>query len=479
MHKKLEQTIMKVSNLPTILGETPETDARQQLDQRPTLIGYLPSLGGIPKTSTNYSHHRSLINSGDICYTYPGTLLSAGRNFGPWNFSAPAEVVNEFFSKVVFFLPCRISAPPHDEDGFPFEEATRFVERLKIPFVTVSESVQTSDYDYDPEFHKRLRPKVLRYLRTLADRSHIVGTRGAYSADVLKKIGIQNVEVVGCPSLYINGPSMRSELLSPKPFGSVCEVAVCYSNYQFLENSRIRDVLSCAANHRYHYVEQSFNLLVKALHYPGFIEASDLVQAHRFYHGFDEIRTLFRKNRVHYFTNYHLWKSFLSNMDFVFGGRMHGLAPALHAGIPACFIAHDARVREICEFFDLPFIAERELPSRLNVEALYDQCDYRTAVVRYPEHYKAFLNFLVRNGVQPNCDAQGNILDHWEPDPLPEVQLSETCKRGAENGIFFDLLCVLGERLLEGSIPSTALEARIRSISQLWYDTRVALGEPN
>lgn len=442
----------------------------------PTLIGFLPTLEGIPKLSKHYPHHQRLINSGDICYAFPGTLVAAGRNYGPWNFSAPAEVVNEFFSQVVFFLPCRIAAPPHDDDGFPYEEATKFVEGLKIPFVTASESIQISDYDYDPTFHRRLRPTVVRYLHTLADHSTVVGTRGAYSADVLKKLGINNVEVVGCPSLYINGPSLHPALSKPRAFSSVEKVAVCYSNYQMNAHSRIREVLAHAAKHGYYYVEQSFNLLVKALHYPGFIEASDLVQAQNFFHGFQEIQTLFRDGHVHYFTNYQLWKEFLGTMDFVFGARMHGLTPAIQCGVPSLFIAHDARVREMCEFFDLPFLAERELPAQLVTEDLYHRCDYGAATKGYPGHYQAFLAFLAKNGVQPNCDAQGRIQNYWEPQPAPEVAAGETCVRKPYNGHFFDLLCTLGQDFLKG--PSPELEARIRETAQLWYRTRVTLGEP-
>jgi hypothetical protein len=455
-------------------------DGRDAIPQPPgqrALIGFLPSLEGIPKTSRNYPRHQSLINSGDICYTFPGTLLAAGRHFAPWNFSAPAEAVNDHFSRVIFFLPCRIAPPPHDEDGFPFAQATRFVAELKIPCVTVSESIQSSEYDYDPEFHRRLRPAVVRYLHTLADHSAVVGTRGAYSAEVLKKLGIRNVEVVGCPSLYINGPALHPGLVSPRPFSSVRNVAVCYSNYQLREESRIRDVLAHATRHHYHYVEQSFNLLVKALHYPGFIEASDLRHARKVFHGFREIQELFRAGRVHYFTNYHLWKEFLGTMDFVFGARMHGLTPALQCGVRSLFIAHDARVREMCEFFDLPFLAERDLPATLEAEDLYNRCDYTAATAGYPARYQAFLAFLARNGVHPNCDAQGRILDYWEPEPAPEVVRGETCIRSAFNGPFFDQLCALGEELVKGTSPE--LEARIRELGQAWYQSRIAIGEPN
>jgi len=199
------------------------------------------------------------------------------------------------------------------------------------------------------------------------------------------------------------------------------------------------------------------------------------VKAFRFFHGFREIQDLFREGLVHYFTNYTLWKNFLGTMDFAFGARMHGLTPAIQCGIPALFIAHDARVREMCEFFDLPFVAERDLPAELDTEALYHRADYSSAVASYPAHYQAFLAFLTKNGVHPNCDSQGRILNYWEPEPAPEVAKGETCVRKAFNGHLFDLLCGLGEEIIRANSPE--VEARIREIAQLWYRMRVMLGE--
>src|SRR5690606_152327 len=103
-------------------------------DTRPTLIGYLPPLEGIRKTGANYQSHSQFINIGDIAYAHAGALLTSGRNFDVWNFRISADEVNENFSKVVFFIPCRIAPPPYDQDGYPYAFATDFIERLKIPF---------------------------------------------------------------------------------------------------------------------------------------------------------------------------------------------------------------------------------------------------------------------------------------------------------------------------------------------------------
>jgi len=419
------------------------TEIPIKTNSRPILIGYLPPLAGFEKTKDNYLLHSSYINIGDISYTYPATLLCAGKNFEPWDWAMSAEEVNERFSQVIFSLPCRISAPPHDEDGFPFERITQFISKLTIPFVNISESIQSSDYEYASDFASRLRPNVIRYLHTVADHSNIVGTRGEYSADILRKIGISNVEPIGCPSLYINGPSLHPNLTSKKHFNEIERISVCYSNYQHLSHSKIKDILKLACDNDYHYVEQSFNLIVKALYYPEMIEAQDIHNANIFYHGLDEIQTLFEQQRVHYFTNYQVWKQFLSNMDFVFGARMHGITPAIHAGVPSLFIAHDARVREMCEFFQLPFIAEKDLPSgnNLTAEYLYSLSKYEQAAKTYKYRYKNFINFLEKNDITPNIDQNSEIINLWEPKPSVGVQHSETYKPDRLDGKAFRHLC--------------------------------------
>lgn len=434
--------------------------------ERPVLIGYLPPMGGIRKTAENYTSHRSLVNIGDIAYTYAGTLLTAGRNFRAWNFSMPAEQVNEQFSKVIFFIPCRIAPPPHDEDGYPYEQVTQFVEGLRIPFFSLSESIQCASYDYSHSLHSDLAPKVVRYLHTLADRSPVLGTRGEYSAEVLSALGIRNARPLGCPSLYLNGPQLHARLSHPPSLEAVERVAVCYSNYQHNDHSRIGDVLRMAAENGYEYVEQSFGLASKALYYPGKIEPIDVYAAKRIYQDLGPLLRLFAHGRLHYFTNYQLWKSFLASMDFAFGARMHGLTPAVQAGVPSLFIAHDARVREMCEFFGLPFIPERDLPPEIRLEDLLKACDYSTARARYPVRYAEFLSTLADVGLAPNTNSDGSIADSWEPTPDQIVEQEETSTPGSAQAAFFQQLLMLADSIPDQHFETLHAMARL---SREWY----------
>lgn len=439
-------------------------------DTRPTLIGYLPPLEGIRKTGANYQVHSQFINIGDIAYAYAGALLASGRNFSAWNFRMSAAEVNEKFSKVLFFMPCRIACAPFDEDGYPYELVTQFIEHLSIPFFSLGESIQTWSYDYDPAFHKSLSPKVTRYLKVIADKSPIVGTRGDYSADVLRKLGINNAVPLGCPSLYLNGPSLRESLLNVPQAPE--RVAVCYSNYQGNSHSRIDDFLRMADRADYYYIEQAFGLMVQALYYPGKVTGADIHTARINYQNLAPVLSLLRKGRMRYFTNYSLWKDFLASMDFAFGARMHGLTPAIHAGKPAVFIAHDARVREMCEFFSLPFVAERELPKTLNIDFFLSRCDYSETRKRYQVAYRNFVQTLHRHGLGDNIDASGQIIDNWVPEPDSQVAEEERQVRCSSQ----ELIYLEQQIEICAAIPGDVFTklAQIRTIARDCYHARIS-----
>jgi hypothetical protein len=155
-------------------------------------------------------------------------------------------------------------------------------------------------------------------------------------------------------------------------------------------------------------------------------------------------------------------------MDFAFGARMHGLTPALQAGVPSLFIAHDARVREMCEFFELPFVAEQELPEQINLDWLLAACDYTPAHRRYPDRYASYLATLARIGITTNTTPEGNIADFWEPQPDETVLAEESTVTGPTEAARFRQLLALTE-----TIPDSHFEtiAAIRSLSQDWYQS--------
>lgn len=201
------------------------------------------------------------------------------------------------------------------------------------------------------------------------------------------------------------------------------------------------------------------------------MEAADFLKAHQLYGGLEALRALYNENRLRYFTNYQNWKSFLGQMDFVFGARMHGLAAAVHAGVPAHFIAHDSRVREMCEFFKLPSSSEQSLASTgFAAEDIYNRTDYSEVVNRYPKLYRNFIQFLIANQITPNCDAELQIAEAVDCSPASGVEVEQNpATDSAIHRRFANVLFDLGESIArQGRVEG--YERLVQICSQLWHE---------
>lgn len=65
-------------------------------------------------------------------------------------------------------------------------------------------------HGYDIEIYKRLPESLKNLLYTLADKTSYIGVRGEFTANVLEKLGISNVKIIGCPTFYETGKKSYS-----------------------------------------------------------------------------------------------------------------------------------------------------------------------------------------------------------------------------------------------------------------------------
>lgn len=418
---------------------------------RKSLIGLYDPPQGIEKNDEGYKTIQMRPNAGDLVYTAAGTQLVAGaaENFDVWMFDGLSpEECNERYSRVVLFLPCRLVSPEMGNgwSAEAYRYVASFIRRLKIPVVSAAESVFTASNDYLSDFHRCLPDHIVDYLRALSEKCVSIGARGEYTAQVIRNLGIENVEVVGCPSLFVNGPNLPSSLLARKPFEELREVAMGYSNNTRGSETLISPMLQLAAERGYYFVEQHFSLLAKLLYWPQELNASDLQGGRDLYQGLEQVRRLLEQRRVRYFTNYELWDEFCRGLDFVFGSRLHGGVMAINAGVPCYFISQDARVREVCELYRLPCVAESEVREQgVDVRRFYEQADYSAACAAYPQLYGNYLSFLRRNGIDPQIDDEQRWLPWPKPEPAPgvvdELQAHHSLYSSSKVALINRLLC--------------------------------------
>ena len=62
---------------------------------------------------------------------------------------------------------------------------------------------------------KPLEASVRDFVSAVLDRAPSIGVRGEMTCDYLRGLGYRDVEVIGCPSMFLNGDRLRVEKTVP------------------------------------------------------------------------------------------------------------------------------------------------------------------------------------------------------------------------------------------------------------------------
>src|SRR4249919_2056652 len=122
--------------------------------------------------------------------------------------------------------------------------------------VMVGAGAQAPSYSHAVD----VTPGTMRFLSLLSDRSESIGVRGYFTAEVLGKLGIKNVEVVGCHSMFYQCDRafrVQKRLLE----GRDPRVAIHCSPLGYYRDA-ISHLLGFGVEHGYDYVAQSETALL-------------------------------------------------------------------------------------------------------------------------------------------------------------------------------------------------------------------------
>lgn len=244
--------------------------------------------------------------------------------------------------------------------------------------IPISLGLQSSQYTRDFV----LSQDMVRTLERVAERA-VIAVRGNYTAEILLKNNIRNIEIIGCPSVY---------------------------QYPFFQRSFRplldgRDVRRATGNFRTFYErltpKEAEILRYFAQNFDGFVEQTKLTFAN-FTHGsdpaYDDIRSwLEQKESVHF--SLEAWVDYCASFDFSMGSRFHGNIAAILAGIKALIIITDTRTQELSEFFSLPSITAAQFDDGLPVADYYDRADFGHFVSDFHNKIARFREFLSKNGL--------------------------------------------------------------------------------
>ena len=99
------------------------------------------------------------------------------------------------------------------------------------------------------------------------------------------------------------------------------------------------------------------------------------------------------------FYNVSDWTKALWDYDFSFGTRFHGNVAALLAGVPALFVSHDSRTKELTDYFDFPSISYTAI-DQMKVQDIVEKIDYSTFTNNYLNLVNVFARFYEENNVE-------------------------------------------------------------------------------
>jgi hypothetical protein len=267
---------------------------------------------------------------------------------------------------------------------------TELVRRLRIPVVVLGVGAQGS-VDYRWDAIRPMDPVVRSFMSAVLDHAPSVGVRGEGTAAYLRGLGFRDIDVIGCPSMFVWRDGLRMRERTPE-LAPDARIAVTISPY--------RRAMGRIANHnlrRYPnlvYIAQdltTLELLLDGTPLPDGRADSELP--------LHPAHPLFREGRTRFYPDPWPWIRDLRSMDYVFGSRIHGTIAALLAGTPATVLAHDSRTLELAQYFEIPHRLLRDVPVTVDAAELYAEADTTALVAGHARRLATFVDFLDRQGL--------------------------------------------------------------------------------
>jgi hypothetical protein len=328
-------------------------------------------------------------NSGNLLFSHAAfrTLSTPGTEITVSDFTDlydRAGWIDEHFDRVV--LPFANAFRP--EFRSRLERLTDLVERLTIPVSVLGVGAQsTSDLSLEPL--AGVAPTVTRFMRAVLAKSPSVGVRGEFSATFLRSLGFADVEVIGCPSMFLRGAELS--VREPGELGASSRIGLTASR---VDPPEIGELLTRArAEHPevVYLAQGTVDLDLMLWGEPrGAAEGDTGVPKHLGHQ-------LFREDKVRLFVDASTWLEHMSGLDFCFGTRIHGSVAAILGGTPGHVVAHDSRTLELSRYFEIPHTHLHDLTSTTTPRSLAEGSDYGPLVANHAERFARFASYLDRH----------------------------------------------------------------------------------
>lgn len=252
----------------------------------------------------------------------------------------------------------------------PYKNIQDFISKLNKPVIIAGLGANSFN-GFDKDFHKKLNPDLINFLKFLSDHCINIGIRGHYTEEILHNIGIDNTTVIGCPSYFEMGQNRKlikkdSINIDKILLTSYIPIDILQNNYQIMQD----------------YQEDR---VIKAVGFADFDGIEDI---------FEINKLKARKYKI--YSNIEKWKSFVNKFDFSIGNRVHGSILSINSGTPTICCNRDSRATEMCQFLSIPHIIN---PQEYDITELYNSIDFDLINNSYKNLYEKYLLFLNTNNL--------------------------------------------------------------------------------
>jgi hypothetical protein len=302
---------------------------------------------------------------------------------------AEAERINAEYDHVVIPLA---NAFRHSY-AEALDRISETVEALRVPVTVLGVGAQLK-LDGKVDRLAAINDNVKRFVRAVLDRSPSIGVRGEFTERYLQGLGFTEVDLIGCPSIFLHGPGLTVEKRVSRLTTS-SRVSLNLSPYvpglgPIVERHMQRyPNLRYAAQHR-----DALGMLLHKDHAPKAFETDQSVLPTHHAH------PLVRDGRTSFFVDPEPWMRYLGGFDYSFGTRIHGNIAALLAGTPATVLAHDSRTLELVRYYDIPHRTMQQVAPDTDAAELYAEADFTAFNARHAERFDVFAEFLGDHGLR-------------------------------------------------------------------------------
>ncbi|MEU9440517.1 polysaccharide pyruvyl transferase family protein [Streptomyces sp. NPDC048304] len=274
---------------------------------------------------------------------------------------------------------------------------TRLISKLRIPVVVLGVGAQTG-VNYDPARLKPMERSVREFCAAVLERSSSIGVRGEFTEQYLRDMGFRDVEVIGCPSMFLYGAELDVRKRVPA-LTAESRIAVNGSHSAVQKQGLDRIIGRTHARYPHlRFIGQNLSD-ARQLHWRDLSDPNSLVTAMPTHPD----HPMYREDKVRVYIDPVTWIDDLRDFDFSFGSRIHGNIAALLAGTPATVLCGDSRTLELCRYFEIPHLRLDEAakdPQAADPARLYEEADLGGLVGNHRERFDRFTGFLDKNGLR-------------------------------------------------------------------------------